>query len=270
MIQIKSPFGTVVLLLIGIGFIAATTVRMKNTLEFISKAKTADGVVIVTQHAKSHPRIEYTNASGEKRWFLANEWITGFRIISFKTGEHVRVLYDPADPAAFSVDDFLSLYLVPIAGGITSIVFVVLGLCALTGKITIQTKDMFSAVPILLVGIGFITAGFAWTKDSREFIGKAKITDGVVVDMSTGSNHPEIGYINSSGEKDEFPANGQMSGYKVGEHVRVLYDPANPAHPKIDDFGSLYGLLYLASYLGGGFFVMGLLAVFGGKELIKR
>ena len=46
MIQIKSPFGTVVLLLIGIGFLTATTVRMKNLLEFISKAKITDGVVI--------------------------------------------------------------------------------------------------------------------------------------------------------------------------------------------------------------------------------
>ena len=75
MIQKKNIVVTVFLLAIGIGFLAATTVRVINTHDFIARAKTADGVVIVTKHAKSHPRIEYTNAAGEKRWFLANEWI---------------------------------------------------------------------------------------------------------------------------------------------------------------------------------------------------
>jgi hypothetical protein len=249
-----------------------------NTHDFIARAKTADSVVIVTKHAKRHPRIEYTNAAGEKRWFLANEWITGFRFVSYKMGQHVRVLYDPADPAAFSVDDFASLYTVPIAGGIVSIVFVVLGLCSLTGKITIPAKAVFNAVPLFIFGIGFITAGLTWTKYTREFIGKAKITDGVVIAMPSGSNHLRIGYSNSSGEKDLFPANGQMSGYRVGEHVRVLYDPAEltyrkinnlhdllcPVGPKIDDFGALYSHLCPASYFGAGGLVLGILAVCGG------
>jgi amino acid transporter len=263
MIQTKTIFITAFLLLVGIGFFVATTVRVINTLEFISRAKTADGIVIVTKHAKSHPRIEYTNAAGEKRWFLANEWIPVFRIVSYKTGQHVRVLYDPADPVAFSVDDFESLYTVPIYGGMLGIVFVVLSLGALLGKFSTKTTDVLGAVVFFLIGIGCIAGNFAWTKNAREFISKAKIIDGVVIDTSDGGSHPDIGYTTPSGEKDWVPGKGHISGYKVGEHVRVLYDPAEPAHPKIDDFGFLYASLYFGSIFGFITIVMGILTLCG-------
>jgi hypothetical protein len=263
MIQTKTIFITVFLLLVGVGFFVATTVRVINTFEFISRAKIADGVVIVTKHAKSHPRIEYTNAAGEKRWFLANEWIPVFRIVSYKTGQHVRVLYDPADPVAFSVDDFESLYTVPIYGGMLGIVFVVLSLCALFGKFSTKTKDIIGAVVLFLIGIGIIAGMIVQTKYPCEFISKAKITDGVVIAMPSGDSHPRIEYIDASGEKHWFPANGWISAYQVGEHVRVLYDPDDTNQINIDDFGSLYAFLYFDGGMCAVVIVMGILTLCG-------
>jgi hypothetical protein len=183
MIRIKNVISAAIVLLIGIGFLAAITVRVMNTHDFIDRAKTADGTVIVTKHAKRHPRIEYTNAAGEKRWFLANEWITGFRFVSYKMGQRVRVLYDPADPTAFSVDDFASLYTVPIAGGIAGIVFVVLGLYALRDKVTFKTKAMVTAGVFFIFGFGFLIITFEGIGPTREFIAKAQITEGIVLNF---------------------------------------------------------------------------------------
>jgi hypothetical protein len=266
MIRIKNVISAAIVLLIGIGFLAATTVRVMNTHDFIDRAKTADGTVIVTKHAKRHPRIEYTNATGEKRWFLANEWITGFRFVSYKTGQRVRVLYDPAVPAAFSVDDFASLYTVPITGGIAGIVFVLLGLYALRDKVTFKTKAMVTAGVYFFFGIGFLIITFACIGPTREFIAKAKITDGVVIELPHGGSHPQVAFTNASGEKDWVPANGMISGYKIGERVRVLYDPNDPAHPDIDDFGSLYAWSLFCGIFGICAITVGTMALFGLAE----
>jgi hypothetical protein len=280
MVRKKNIVVTVFLLVIGIGFLTATTVKVINTLMFIARAKTADGVVIVTKHAKRHPRIEYTNAAGEKRWFLANEWITGFRFVSYKMGQHVRVLYDPADPAAFSVDDFASLYTVSIAGGIAGIVFVVLGLYALRGKVTFKTKAMVTAGIYYFFGIGFLIITFEGIGPTREFIAKTQITEGVVIELPHGGSHPKVAFTNASGEKDWIPANGMISGYKVGDRVRVLYYPGNPENPyihnfhdlfyrtgpDIDDFGALYACSLFCGIFGICGIIVGTMALFGMAE----
>jgi hypothetical protein len=152
---------------------------------------------------------------------------------------------------------------VPIAGGITGIVFIVLGLCALAGKMKIQTKDMVIAVGHFLIGIGFLLITFMCTKSTREFIGKAKISEGVVIDTTYGGSHPDVAYTTASGENRRFPANGLIFGYRVGDRVRVLYDPANLAHPNIDDFGALYAGSIGYGLFGVCFICGGIMSLFG-------
>jgi len=117
---------------------------------------------------------------------------------------------------------------------------------------------------------------FISIESTREFIGKAKITEGVVFDR-TGGSHPDIAYTTASGEKEWFPANGMISGYKLGERVRVLYNPDEPENryintfhdllypksPDIDDFGAIYAWAFLCGPFGVCAIGLGIMALFG-------
>jgi hypothetical protein len=98
----------------------------------------------------------------------------------------------------------------------------------------------------------------------------------IVFELPHGGSHPRVAYTNASGEKDWIPANGFIFGYKIGERVRVLYDPDPEIRqindfrdffystkPDIDDFGALYASIYFEGILGICSIGMGLMELFG-------
>jgi hypothetical protein len=130
----------------------------------------------------------------------------------------------------------------------------------------IKTKDKISAVVCFLLVICFLVVAFTCAENTREFISKAKVTDGVVIATPHGGSHPDIIYTDASGKRRWLPANGWISGYKVGDHVRVLYNPADPLEQDIDDFGALYFWSLLCGFFGICYISMGILSLFGMRK----
>jgi hypothetical protein len=102
-------------------------------------------------------------------------------------------------------------------------------------------------VAVLLIGLG--VRGVATT---RRFLASTSAADGVVVKVdevttsrkqeTTSRYYPVVRFVTGSGQvvryRDHSGAN--PPAYRVGDQVRVLYDPANPQRARLDTWASLW------------------------------
>jgi hypothetical protein len=120
------------------------------------------------------------------------------------------------------------------------------------------------AVPIVLLLAGAIclVAGVKTLIDSRRFVANAVATKAVVVDLASvveqvrrGSGddayyenatifHPVLRFVTAREQEVRFQASAgseDPSAYRVGDSIRVLYDPANPRVARLDTWDSRWG-----------------------------
>jgi Protein of unknown function (DUF3592) len=112
-------------------------------------------------------------------------------------------------------------------------------------------------IGLLLVGAGLVALGVALLVDNQRFVAKAASARGQVVDVRTevrselrGSGdheryvdvtyyYPIVQFLTAREQLVRFEGND--GSLRVGESVRVLYDPANPHDARLDSWPSRWG-----------------------------
>ena len=85
-----------------------------------------------------YPRVSFRTASGQD---LILETDFGTRPPSYRAGERVQVLYDPGNPARFSINSFWSLWFVPILFGSMGVVFSSIGWIPFAWQRRVRRRD---------------------------------------------------------------------------------------------------------------------------------
>lgn len=125
------------------------------------------------------------------------------------------------------------------------------------------------ATVFLIVGLGLLVGGAYALSSTHEFIQKSETANGTVVDLERSRSrrsttyHPVVRFTARDGKEYEVrsSAGSNPPGYRIGEGVRVFYDPDDPDHARIDSFFSLWGI---PTMLGG----MGLVFALAGGGMI--
>ncbi len=97
---------------------------------------------------------------------------------------------------------------------------------------------------LLVIGLGMLYFSFTIWRAHADFSAHAISADGVVIDLpnrssTKGSNSlPIVQFATADGNIVHVTITGGSSPatYSRGEHVRLLYDPANPETARLDTF----------------------------------
>lgn len=123
-------------------------------------------------------------------------------------------------------------------------------------------------IVFFLVGVGMLTGGFFLWRSNASFAAHAVHADGVVTDLDyqssskgKGTYHPLVDFTAANGTVVHYTSSSgsNPAAYSRGDHVAMLYDPANPEHAQIDSFmENWFGTLMLGAFglvstlIGGG------------------
>lgn len=107
-------------------------------------------------------------------------------------------------------------------------------------------RALLFAVVGALVAAGSV-AGLA---SAWRFGQTAARASGEVARLNAGGSHPEIRFVTGAGEAVEYPQGGLVFGFRTGDRVAVLYDPAAPQQAVVDRVGARYGVPALGALLG--------------------
>lgn len=115
----------------------------------------------------------------------------------------------------------------------------------------------------VVIGLGLFVAAAIIATRTNAFLAHAAHADGVVIDMSAGSQHPSVEFTLPAGEKRVFAGGGWLSGYRLHQRVGVLYDRESPvSSATLDDPGAIWFDASFTGLLGGGQLLAGLAAMF--------
>ena len=131
-------------------------------------------------------------------------------------------------------------------------------------------KAHWGKITCLLLGVGLVVGGVSYLTGEQRFAATAAHADGIVVGHRVSTSHrqngsstttycPVVRFRTARGQPIQFGSNECTSDAPaVGASVKVLYDPDNPRHAKLDatwarlarwGFGgaiTLVGLLFAA------------------------
>jgi Protein of unknown function (DUF3592) len=110
-----------------------------------------------------------------------------------------------------------------------------------------------------LIGIVIVGGSLAWFHNQKKFIDNALSAPGVVVATKHGSSHPTVKFKAASGEDVEYPQNGLVFDYKIGDQVEVFYAKDNPRNAEINTWGAIWGFPAIGVFAGLFFMIMALL-----------
>jgi len=117
-------------------------------------------------------------------------------------------------------------------------------------------------IVMMLAGTVCLVAGAKTLMDSRRFMATATAADAVVIDVAgvveqvrrgSGDNwyyedatvyHPVLRFVTAREQAVQFQAregSEDPSAYRVGDSVRILYDPANPQAARLDTWSGRWG-----------------------------
>jgi hypothetical protein len=120
-------------------------------------------------------------------------------------------------------------------------------------------------------GIGMLVASFFVFSNTTSFIGRAVEANGKVTDLerSRSSNssttyRPVVEFTTATGKRIEFVSSVGSSppSHRVGEAVKVLYNPADPQSARIKSFFQLWFGFLMVFVLGLVFAAVGLGMIF--------
>jgi hypothetical protein len=127
-------------------------------------------------------------------------------------------------------------------------------------------------IVFFLAGVGMLTGSFFAWRSFADFSAHAKSVDGVVVDLAylqsskgRGTYAPVAEFTAADGSKVHVTGSVSSSSpaYSRGDHLRILYDPANPEHARIDSFSETWFGPVLLAGMGTVFALVGGGIVFG-------
>jgi hypothetical protein len=110
------------------------------------------------------------------------------------------------------------------------------------------------------IGVAIMLASVAWAVSVWGFAADASSAQGIVTRLNAGASHPQVRFTTAAGEVIEYPQNGWISGYQVGDQITVLYDPQRPTKAVVNTFGALWGFTLLGFTMGAAFVGMAQLA----------
>jgi hypothetical protein len=106
----------------------------------------------------------------------------------------------------------------------------------------------FVFVGFMLVAALFLGLGVREIVTTRQFPAAASAADGVVVKVDTDTDnkghpsyHPVVRFVTASGRVVQYRdsvGDGSLQARRVGDSVRVLYDPANPREARLDTWSN--------------------------------
>lgn len=116
-----------------------------------------------------------------------------------------------------------------------------------------------------VIGFAMVVGGWFMYSNTQDFLSKAILTEGTVVQvvLSRSSDsityRPVVEFETEMGRKIEFisSSGSNRSSYTQGETVEVLYEEARPYDAKINGFLSLWGGAVIVSVLGLALFAIG-------------
>jgi hypothetical protein len=134
-------------------------------------------------------------------------------------------------------------------------------------------------IVLMLAGATALVVGGKALVDSRRFVATAVATNGVVVDVAgvvqqvqkRGPDgdwyyqdvtvfHPVVRFVTAREREVRFQASEGSNdpfAYRVGDTIRVLYDPANPQAARLDTWSSRWGDSVTLVAIGLGLLVLG-------------
>jgi hypothetical protein len=124
----------------------------------------------------------------------------------------------------------------------------------------------FPLLGALLLGLGvrsFVT--------TERFLAKASTADGVVVRVVAAGGDtysPVVRFVTASGQVVEYKdhVGSDPPAYRVGDSVRVFYDPANPQKARLDSWLSRWFGATILTILGVVFLFVGVVLLLLGRE----
>ncbi|MFA6520855.1 MAG: DUF3592 domain-containing protein [Candidatus Gracilibacteria bacterium] len=126
-------------------------------------------------------------------------------------------------------------------------------------------KPLYLYLIFLSIGIAFLLAASIIAYFRFDFLKHSKKTDGTITDfiLSTGkyrSFRPVVKYKTLTGKEQSFTnlVGSRPNPYKVGDHVPVFYDQANPSKAVIGTFFSLWLLPFIFGLIGTIFTIVGI------------
>jgi hypothetical protein len=120
---------------VGVGMLLGSFFIYNNTSNFIAGASEAKGKVIALDRSRSNsgsgsssttyrPVVEFTSGTGKRIEFTSN---VGSSPPSYRVGEPVTVLYNPADPSSARIKSFVQLWFGFLIVFLLGLVFAVVG-----------------------------------------------------------------------------------------------------------------------------------------------
>ncbi len=114
----------------------------------------------------------------------------------------------------------------------------------------------------MLGGAALALAGAATAFRASRFIAGAVVADGAVTRLNAGGSHPQIAFRTRDGATVSYPQGGMIAGFRVGQAVRVYYDPADPSgSAMVRSFGSVWGSSLALAICGAGLLAAGLASI---------
>ena len=106
-----------------------------------------------------------------------------------------------------------------------------------------------------VVGGLMLFTSLGWFINNRQWVKGASRAPGRVVALNHGGSHPQIEFKAADGKVTSYSQDGLIFGYKVGDEVTVLYDPAKPHEANLESFGSIYGFNLMIAIMGLAFLI---------------
>lgn len=98
--------------------------------------------------------------------------------------------------------------------------------------------------------------------ETRALVSISLRTDGTVIALNAGGSHPQISFMTGNGELISYPQGGLIFGFRPGDKVKVLFDPADPiGTATIDAFGAVWFVPLIATGLAIVFLILGVMSL---------
>jgi hypothetical protein len=122
------------------------------------------------------------------------------------------------------------------------------------------------------IGLGMLAVSVFIFSNTSSFIGRAVEADGEVIDLdrsrssssSSTTYRPVVAFTTATGKRVEFTSSVGSSppSHRVGERVKVLYQPADPQSARLKSFFHLWFGFLIVFALGLVFAAIGLTMIF--------
>jgi hypothetical protein len=139
-------------------------------------------------------------------------------------------------------------------------------------RITRIVARVFGAI-MLVSALALLALGGSCYNRTAKFKKTAVEAQGTVIELKEGGSvsyrhtvyFPIIRFADTAGQEHTlyFNSGSYPPKYAVGDHVSVLYDPANPNEAKVNSFGHLWLFPIILGIIGGLDLLTGLFLFFG-------